>query len=154
MLGVLLGLVFLWKRSHMFPSCYGGKYLKEGGRMKQAHVLYPLWLFPPPRVLSSLNLFARPSGFLYLQIVALHWDACFFEVDCSLNSESTFHPGPPACNANIFQGSVAWFQQIQTILHNGAKFIPCFFLPDWHMLWTLPVQLVGCCWQKCRRKVS
>lgn len=80
MLGVLLGLVFLWKHSHMFPSCYGGKYLKEGGRMKQAHVLYPLWLFPPPRVLSSLNLFARPSGFLYLQIVALHWDACFFEV--------------------------------------------------------------------------
>lgn len=80
MLGMLLVLVFLWKLSHVFPSCYGGKDLKEGGRMKQTHVLYPLWLFPPPGVLSSLNMFARPSGFLYIQNVSLHWDACFFEV--------------------------------------------------------------------------
>lgn len=47
MLSALLVLVFLWKLSHMFPSWYGEKHLKGVGRMRQTHMLYPLWSCPP-----------------------------------------------------------------------------------------------------------
>lgn len=41
-----------------------------------------------PGVLSSLNMFARPGGLLYVWNVPLHWDACFFgaELLCKLMS--------------------------------------------------------------------
>lgn len=44
----------------------------------------PLWCIRCdrvlPGVLSSLNTFVSPNGFLYIRNVSLHWDACFPEV--------------------------------------------------------------------------
>lgn len=69
-----------------FPSCYGGKDLKEEGRMKQTHVLYPLWSCPPLGLLVPWIRFSSQVGFyMYGMFLCIGMHA-FLRLDFSLDS--------------------------------------------------------------------
>lgn len=55
-----------------------GKTFKRSGQDETNPHAVSIVIVSSPGILGSLNMFVRPSGFLYIWNISLHWDACFF----------------------------------------------------------------------------